>query len=71
MNLTHYIYWLGKLDKWCEKHHGISRKQALSILFEDSPYNPNGEDLVTRFDIMSIVKCDDFYEHFHNNLKII
>ena len=30
--------WLWFLDKWCEKH-GITRKQAASILCGDSAYN--------------------------------
>lgn len=37
------------LDPWCKRHE-ITRKQALSILFDDSSFNPEnpGKDLVTR-----------------------
>lgn len=39
--------WLQLVDKWCLRH-SITREQALSIMFEDSAYNPDGEeDLVT------------------------
>lgn len=43
-----YEMWLGYLDEWCAKHHGLTRKQAISILFEDTPYNPNGKDIITQ-----------------------
>ena len=43
--------WLKLVDKWCAKH-SITQRQAISILFEDSAYNPHGGgDLVTIKDL--------------------
>ena len=63
MNLDHYNYWIAKLDDWCVKH-SINCEQALSILFEDSPFNPDGPDKVTRNDLLACQGADEFYAHF-------
>ncbi len=42
-----YNIWKSMVKSWASRH-GISYKSALSILFNDTPYNPNGEDFVTQ-----------------------
>jgi len=46
-----YKAWLERLDEWCAKHK-ITRESAVSILYDDSAYNPDGgEDLVRAKDL--------------------
>lgn len=45
-----FLAWLRQLDEWCSKHK-ITRMQAVSILFDDGPYNPNGTDFVVSKDL--------------------
>ena len=40
---TMYPEWLKLLDEW-RNNHGITRKQAMSILFNDSRYNPKNPE---------------------------
>ena len=60
-----YTEWLVALDRWCEKHHGITRQQAMSILFDDGAYNPNGPDLVVAKDLFW-KESNEFYTLFSN-----
>ena len=59
-----YEAWLETLDKWCAKHK-ITRESAVSILYNDSPYNPDGaEDLVIAKDLYW-AEGDDFVREFY------
>lgn len=45
-----YNIWKSMVKSWATRH-GISYKSALSILYDDLPYNKDGEDFITQRDL--------------------
>lgn len=49
--MQRYTRWISQVNEWATRHN-ISTESAISILFRDSPHNPNGPDLVTMKDLI-------------------
>lgn len=65
-----YECWLKSLDEWCAKHKGITREQGVSLLFDDTAYNPRGgRDLVRMIDLLSWADATQFQVLFHQTSK--
>lgn len=58
-----YQAWLNTLDKWCGKHQ-ITRTQAVSILFDDGKFNPDGPNHVTSKDVLEWNEVQSFVSRF-------
>jgi len=66
-----YAKWRSQVDEWSRKH-GITTKSAMSILFNDSPYNPNGNgDIVIAKDLYWVEhgEFSDYYFSLKSNAK--
>lgn len=63
-----YTAWLKVLDEWCLKHK-ITRESAVSILYDDSAYNPDGgKDLVRAKDLYW-AEGNEFVAQFYKESK--
>jgi hypothetical protein len=62
---SRYEAWLQDVTKWANRHN-ISVASAISILFNDSPYNSEGgPDLITSNDLYW-AESSEFYFKYHN-----
>jgi len=58
-----YKKWLKMVKQWAARHK-ITTESAISILFDDSPYNPDGgKDLVIAKDLYW-AESNDFVGHY-------